>query len=213
LTEKTQSLIIELSESHEFDLSERLSSSLSKFNAEYFIEEVASVEVEKNEINEVYKSINTTKTFNGMPSGLEVVKSFDLSGEQELLMYINKERNKLGMVPLEWEEDLAKASRYHAYDLGSQNYFNHSTYDRKNGELVKIGGTFERIKQFYNASYVNSENIAAGNSSAYATYIQWFNSPGHYKNMFNPESTKIGIGVSHVEDSPFGYYWSMCTAH
>ena len=213
LTQTATSMVSLLSESHEFDLSERLSSSLSRFNNEYFKDELVIEEVEKNEISEVYKNINSTKVFLGMPDGTEVIKSASLSGEQELLSYINKERVKQGMVPLEWEEGLAKASRYHAYDLGSQNYFNHSTYDRKNGRLVKIGGTFERIKKFYSATYVNSENIAAGNSSAYDTYMQWFNSPGHYTNMFNPESTRIGIGVAHVEDSPFGHYWSMCTAY
>ncbi len=213
LIQTAATIITLLSENNQFDLRERLSSSVASLNNEYFDIEFETEEVEKNEINELHKSLNSTLTFSGMPDGTELVKSASLSGEKALLKCINTERIKQGLVPLEWQEDLAKASRYHAYDLGSQNYFNHSTYDRKDGKLVKIGGTFERIKKFYSASYVNSENIAAGNSTAYATYLQWYNSPGHYANMFNPESTKIGIGVSYLEDSPFGYYWSMCTAH
>jgi len=151
--------------------------------------------------------------FFGIPNGTEVVISAILimiAGA--LLEYINKERETFGMVKLDWEEGMARACRYHAFDLGSQNYFNHSTYDRKNGDLVKVGGTFDRIKKFYSASYVNSENIAAGNSDAYGTYMQWYNSPGHYENMFNPESTKVGIGVAYVKDSTFGHYWSIFTA-
>ena len=204
-------LIEKLELENDFALSERLSSRLSTFNNEYFVADVA-VEVESNDIVEAFNHSNVTKVFNGMPTGNEIIHSADINGEQELLGYINAERKKKGMVPLVWDEDLAKASRYHSYDLATQNYFNHSTYDRKNGKLVKVGGTFDRIKKFYSKSFVNSENIAAGNSTAKATYMQWFNSKGHYENMFNPSSTKIGIGVFYVEDSPFGHYWSMCTA-
>ncbi|HIP32579.1 MAG TPA: CAP domain-containing protein [Crocinitomicaceae bacterium] len=213
LNEDAVALISVLSENNEFAFSERLKTRLSEMNHEFYEEEIAlNLEVEKNEIVDVFNSSNTTKMFFGMPNGNEIVQSASVSGEQELLGYINAERKKKGLVPLEWEEDMAKASRYHAYDLGTQNYFNHSTYDRKNGKLVKVGGTFDRIKKFYTKSFVNGENIAAGNESPYLTYQQWFNSPGHYEIMFNPESTKIGIGVFSVEDSPFGYYWSMCTA-
>tara|TARA_R110002072_G_scaffold302402_1_gene485113 strand:- start:40232 stop:41218 length:987 start_codon:yes stop_codon:yes gene_type:complete len=217
LSEDATVLISKLKEDNEFAFSERLDTELSKMNNEYFIEditaeELASNELSKNKISEVFTASNSTKMFYGMPKGNEVIQSESESGEQELLGYINAERKKLGMVPLEWAEGLAKASRYHAYDLGTQNYFNHSTYDRKNGKLVKIGGTFDRIKRFYSESFVNGENIAAGNGSPQKTYMQWFNSKGHYNIMFNPISTKIGIGVYYVEDSPFGYYWSMSTA-
>ncbi|MBL1279146.1 MAG: CAP domain-containing protein [Fluviicola sp.] len=222
LNEDAVALISTLRENNEFAFSERLGTQLSKMNNEFFSEELAatelsnseftSTEVSKNEISEVFTASNSTKMFFGMPSGNEVIQSESESGEQELLGYINAERKKLGMVPLEWAEGLAKASRYHAYDLGTQNYFNHSTYDRKNGKLVKVGGTFDRIAKFYSASFVNGENIAAGNESPRQTYMQWFNSKGHYDIMFNPISTKIGIGVYYVEDSPFGYYWSMSTA-
>ena len=213
LNQDAVTLISILSEKNEFAFSERLSSKLSEMNNEYYAGDMTAAEdVESNDIVKVFETSNTTKAFFGMPTGSEMILSSSKSGEQELLGYINAERMKKGMVALEWDEDLAKASRYHSYDLGTQNYFNHSTYDRKNGERVKIGGTFDRIKKFYDKSFVNSENIAAGNESPKATYEQWYNSPGHYENMFNPSSTKIGIGVYYVEDSPFGHYWSMCTA-
>lgn len=106
----------------------------------------------------------------GMPNGNENVRSSNASEEQILLKMINQERIKLGMEPLVWEEKLAQAARYHAFDLGSQKYFDHNTYDRVNGELVKVGGTFTRIGRFYNASSLNSENIAAGSENADGTY-------------------------------------------
>ncbi len=164
-------------------------------------------ETEMAEIN-----VNSKNQFFGMPKGTEIVKSASLTGEQDVLKLINAERAKLGMGALEWDENLANAARYHAYDLATQDYFDHKSYDRNGGKLVQVGGTFDRIKKFYSASFVNSENIAAGNSLPKSTYEQWFNSPGHYKNMFNPSSEKVGLGVFYDENSTYGYYWVFCTA-
>ncbi len=150
--------------------------------------------------------------FFGLPKGNEIVMSADVQEEQEVLVLINKERVRLGMTPLEWDEKLANAARYHAYDLATQDYFDHQSYDLKNGKLVEVGGTFERIRKFYSASFVNSENIAAGNQSAEATYEQWFTSKGHYENMFNESSRKVGLGVFYDPNSTYGYYWVFCTA-
>ena len=118
----------------------------------------------------------------------------------------------LHLPPLVWNEDLAKAARYHAHDLGSQKYFDHNTYDRVDNELVAIGSTFDRIKKFYDKTHVNSENIAAGNESPNKTYLQWYNSVGHNENMFNASSRFVGIGFCQVPNSPHEYYWVFCTA-
>lgn len=158
-------------------------------------------------------SMNSKIEFFGMPMGNEVVESFSPSEEQKLLALINSERKKKGLKPLIWEDDLANAARYHAYDLATQDYFDHSTYDRKSAKLVRVGSTFDRIKKFYTKSFVNSENIAAGNANAKDTYDQWYNSKGHYENMFNPNSRKVGLGVAYKEGSTYGYYWVFCTAH
>lgn len=148
----------------------------------------------------------------GMPSGMENIPSFSEESEKELLQMINAERKKKGMDELVWEEDLARAARYHAFDMGSQNYFDHNSFDRKDGKLVNVGKTFVRIRTFYNTTFVNSENIAAGNAAAADTYDQWYNSKGHYDNMFNSSSKKVGIGVCHAPGSSYGYYWVFCTA-
>ena len=148
----------------------------------------------------------------GLPTGNERIKSASITDEKQILAIINSERKKQGMQELIWEEDLARAARYHAYDLATQKYFNHNSYDRKNGKLIKVGGTFERIHRFYSKTFVNSENIAAGSSNPSGTYKQWYKSPGHYKNMFNRKSEKVGIGIYYDKDSLYGYYWVFCTA-
>ncbi len=77
---------------------------------------------------------------------------------------------------------------------------------------MRVGGSFERIEKFYDETLVNAENIAAGNSSAQATYQQWYTSKGHNENMFNSESRLVGIGLYYSPDAPFNYYWVLCTA-
>ncbi len=148
----------------------------------------------------------------GMPTGKESVDSYNIRSEREMLEYINEERLKKGMQALSWNEDLARAARYHAFDMGTQNYFDHNSHDRSGGELKQVGYTFSRIRTFYKEDFVNSENIAAGNEGAHETYLQWYNSPGHYENMFNSSSSMIGVGVVYVPGSDYGYYWVMCTA-
>lgn len=148
----------------------------------------------------------------GMPTGLESITSHNIQSEREMLEFINKERLSKGMQALTWDEDLARASRYHAFDMGTQSYFDHASYDRSSDQLSEVGGTFARIRAFYNTTFVNSENIAAGNEGANTTYLQWYHSPGHYANMFNESSSKIGIGVVYIPGSEYEYYWVMCTA-
>lgn len=172
--------------------------------------DLSNTEVAEVSMREATKSINGQ--YFGLPSGSERIPSYNEVNEQEMLNLVNAERKAKGMGPLVWKESLANAARYHANDMATQDYFNHSSKDRKNGKLVNAAGTFDRIRQFHTSSFANSENIAAGNESAKSTYIQWYESPGHYENMFNPSSQNVGIGVCYDPSSTFGYYWVFCTA-
>lgn len=210
LEKEVNELIEALEDNNDGDLAENLLEKLTKL--EEYQQRILVVEVEE-EVVVVPETNWVAGQYYGLPIGNEMVPSFNVQNEKALLDQINIERKKLGMEPLVWEEALANAARYHAYDMGSQDYFNHDTYDRNtNNELVKVGRTFERIRKFYSASFVSSENIAAGNEQASDTYDQWYTSKGHYDNMFNPESTKVGIGVCFVENSSYGFYWVFCTA-
>lgn len=210
IKEKVFALSERLSREEQQSLSSSLVVSFSKLDGQISNDETTIV---SNEVSETKHITNSNKGFLfGLPSGNENVKSSNLEGEQKLLTLINGERVKLGMTPLIWDEKLARAARYHAYDLSSQDYFDHNSYDRVDGKLVKVGGTFTRISRFYNESSVNSENIAAGSKTAEGTYDQWYTSSGHYDNMFNKRSQKVGIGVSYNENSPLKFYWVFCTA-
>lgn len=224
LSEQSLNVVDELERIGEENYSAQLMKTLKSFDGSAHMtiavtENVESPKAEKDlNVNKIASSplfiaMDSEMELNGMPLGNEMVESFSKTEEQELLKLINAERIKQGMAPLEWEEDLARAARYHAFDLASQDYFDHGSYDRKSAKLVRVGSTFDRIRKFYTKSFVNSENIAAGNGDAEATYGQWYNSKGHYDNMFNPNSRKVGLGVAYKEGSTYGYYWVFCTAH
>ncbi len=213
---KTSQLVHALDKNHQEDLSQELVASISKIES---LEELKA-NPEENEI-----LINTTPTivpsaefvkvenhYYGLPKGTEIIASANPENEKMMLERINKARISKGIPPLTWNEDLAKASRYHAYDLGTQAYFDHKTCDRINGELVEVGSTFARIKKFYSATRVNSENIAAGHEDVNETFVQWQNSKTHNQNLFNPDSRYVGIGLCYIPNSPYGYYWVMNTA-
>lgn len=175
------------------------------------------VKLDKVEEVEIVHSVSESNKMDGQYYGLalgtERILSHSKLSEKEMLALVNVERKKKGMEPMVWKESLANAARYHAYDMGSQDYFSHDSQDRKGDKLIEVAGTFKRIRKFHKTSFANSENIAAGNETAESTYSQWYRSPGHYDNMFNKSSKEVGIGVVYVPGSTYGYYWVFCTAN
>lgn len=214
LKTRTIVLIDKLNADNQTDLSETLIANLQKIQSiDYIPTENNNQQIAIDSKPEIkIDFIKVEGQFYGLPTGKEVVTSSDPTGEIEILRLINSERTKKGLPILTWNENLAKAARYHAYDLATQQYFDHKTCDRINGEIVETASTFDRINQFYKGSHVNTENIAAGGSSASATFKQWFMSQQHYENMMNSSSSYIGVGVYYDAASPYGYYWVMCTA-
>ena len=70
--------------------------------------------------------------------------------------------------------------------MANKNYFNHTDSSGKSpfDRMIDVG---------YHAEH-EGENIAAGNSDAQSTYLQWLNSAPHLQNMLNPDFTEIGVG-------------------
>ncbi|MES2555358.1 MAG: CAP domain-containing protein [Bacteroidota bacterium] len=148
--------------------------------------------------------------FSKKPTGKERIQSANQEEETKILEMINNERIRKKLKPLVLDSNLVFAARYHAADMATEDYFEHDSHNKTNGKLSTSMGAFERIAVFYSA-FANTENIAAGNSTAEATYDQWYFSPGHNANMFNSSATKVGIGFIQNPSSSFGSYWVFCT--
>ncbi|MEC7987959.1 MAG: CAP domain-containing protein [Myxococcota bacterium] len=104
--------------------------------------------------------------------------------------------------PLEMNEYLRLAARLHSYDMGTQNYFEHTGLDgRSPGERVEDVG-------FPGAGPVG-ENISGGYSTAAESVEGLMNSPGHCRNIMDPDYHVIGIGYFVEPNSDLVRYWTQ----
>jgi len=130
--------------------------------------------------------------FQGMPTGKEVIPPFNASFERRAVELTNEVRARKGLPALKWDEDLANAARYHAADMFVNQYFDHHTFDRVNGKLVKRGDAFARIRRF--APTAKAENLYMSQGGPEEAVNAWIASPGHRKNIMNRDIQRIGVG-------------------
>jgi uncharacterized protein YkwD len=50
--------------------------------------------------------------------------------------------------------------------------------------------------------------VAAGQASAAAVMGAWMNSPGHCRNILNPDYTELGVGYAATSNS-YRYWWTQ----
>ena len=87
--------------------------------------------------------------------------------------------------------------------MRDQNYFSHTSL---NGDQPSDRACDACFNAACSANII-AENIAAGNSTAQATFNQWQNSPGHNANMLNSSYIVIGIGRA-TGGGTYGTYWT-----
>ena len=102
--------------------------------------------------------------------------------------------------PLEMNEFLRYSSRLHARDMGINNYFEHQSQDgRSPGDRMRQVG--------FEGAGPTGENIAAGQETPADVVEGWMNSPGHCRNIMDPDYNVMGVGYAFAEGSRFGEYW------
>lgn len=137
--------------------------------------------------------------------------------EQELAMLMIQDANQQRVSPT-CHPLLAQVARERARDMARRGYFSHTTPEGYGPNfLVRQAGYV--LPSYYgtqnNAN--NIESIAAGSSTASATWQQWMGSSAHRTHLlglvpFFAEQIEYGIGYANDPDSPFGYYWVVITA-
>lgn len=108
------------------------------------------------------------------------------SEEEEMLRLVNIERQKAGVGVLVMDESLRELARMHSLDMYQRGYFSHHTPEGKD--------PFDRMKAH------NIEYMAAGENLALAPTVDMahtglMNSPGHKRNILDPNYNKVGIGA------------------
>ena len=149
-------------------------------------------------------SVQAASAFTGCRA--ETAPVINAEFERRVVELVNQERAARGLPPLKLVAALSAAARYHAADLGSDDYFQHDSHDRNNGTLQRVCGAFERISLWYSGWSAAAENIAAGYNSPEDAVAAWMTSDGHRSNILSPNYSEIGVGYfSGV--GKFGAYW------
>lgn len=121
--------------------------------------------------------------------------------EKEVVRLVNIEREKAGLAPFTYSEELSKVARVKSKDMADNNYFSHNS--------PTYGDPFAMMREFgINYSYAG-ENIAKGYFSAESVVRGWMNSTGHRENILNPSFGTIGVG--YVESNGTTYWTQMFT--
>lgn len=129
--------------------------------------------------------------------------AIDAGFEQQVVELVNNERLNNGLPPLKRVTELENAARYHAFDMGQDNYFSHDTFDG----ATLVCGTWTRVIGYYGNSWLAlAENIAAGQTTPQSAMTSWMNSQGHRDNILSSGSWEIGVGYYHGSGTYYRYW-------
>ncbi len=126
--------------------------------------------------------------------------------ESIIISQTNRFRQEQGRQPVSKNSHLAAAAEYFAHFMARTNKYGHTADGQQPAERASHHG--------YNYCIVE-ENIAYQYSSAGFTTKQladrfvkgWEHSPGHRKNMLNPQVVDVGVAVTHSKES--GVYFAV----
>lgn len=117
----------------------------------------------------------------------------DVTAENRLVELVNQERAKVGVGPLRVDAKMTEVARAHSRDMFVHHYFAHIDPDGRSG-----GDRLEAAGVSFN---VAAENLAYAPDVATA-HQGLMESPGHRKNILDPEFHRVGIGV--VDSGSYG---------
>lgn len=120
-------------------------------------------------------------------------------GEKAMVRLINEQRASQGLSQLRRVRVLDEAADWFAEDLAARD----ADLDHVDSQGRRVN---HRIYDFgYRAIRKAAENIAYGSDDARGTLDLWLKSPGHRRNLLDPDLEDIGVGA---QVSPSGrVYW------
>ncbi len=113
--------------------------------------------------------------------------------EAEMLKMVNGERARAGAPPLQMDPTLVRIARLKSQDMITLGYFDHQS--------PTYGSPFAMMKR-YGVVYRKAGENLAGSPRVGQAHTSLMESPGHRRNLLNPEYTRVGIGI--VAGGPYG---------
>lgn len=137
----------------------------------------------------LYKAARAIETFNA-------TKQAEMTDDEYgVFRELNKYREALGLVPLEYHLAIRDAARGHSDWMRETGIFDHES---QRPGYKTFAQRIQREGYTWNAA---AENIAEGHASARAVFIGWFESPGHHHNLVG-DYAHMGVGK-------IGKYWTQ----
>lgn len=122
----------------------------------------------------------------------------DPAGEEEMLNFVNLQRQENGLSPLVVDSRLTDVARSHSRDMFARGYFSHINPDGQN--------PFDRMKAAGISFIAAGENIAYAPTTNLAD-IGLINSPEHRANILSPDYGHVGIGI--IDGGVYGKMFSQ----
>lgn len=113
--------------------------------------------------------------------------------EKRIYEILNEERTSRGLLPLVYNNDLAKLARIQSENMFTHRFFSHTDHKGMDPRQRKVmyfpklmGGVGENIAMHYGSSAEEAaRNLMKG----------WMNSPGHRANILKRTYSHVGVGV------------------
>ena len=106
--------------------------------------------------------------------------------ETRMLDLVNEERAKAGLRPLALDPELTPVARSHSADMFARGYFAHDTPEGRD--------PFDRIRAAKVSFLTAGENLALA-PTVMVAHNGLMNSPGHRRNILDPQFGRVGIGI------------------
>src|SRR5882672_6990266 len=124
------------------------------------------------------------------------------SAEQDLVARINAFRAARSLPTLVVSETLTSAAKWMSFDMGTRNYFAHTSLDGRSPTQRMADSGYPAFSTW------TGEDLAAGYTSTADVLNGWINSPAHYAVLVNPHYQAIGVGRGYTGGSTYGWYWT-----
>ena len=124
------------------------------------------------------------------------------SAEQDLVVRINAFRAARSLPALAVSDTLATAAKWMSVDMGSRNYFAHTSLDGRSPTQRMADAGYPAFGTW------TGEDLAAGYTTTADVLNGWVNSPAHYAVLVNPQYRAIGVGRGYATGSTYGWYWT-----
>ncbi len=138
----------------------------------------------------------TAPTTPTTPTTPDTSVSTNSSYIEQVVALVNQERAKQGLSPVTLDSRLSAAAQVRAKEAAQS--FSHT---RPNG-----ASCFTALKEAGVSYRGAGENIAYGQRTPAAVMRDWMNSSGHRANILKAKYTKIGVGYTVINGTP---YWSQ----